>query len=97
MFVRLGSFEVKAGALDTLRSTYNEVCVPLVRAAQGNVDCFLLEPVAAGEAIVACTMWQTEEDAVRYESSGTAQDVVSRVRAFFAGPPRLQSYRVTRG
>jgi heme-degrading monooxygenase HmoA len=96
MFVRLGSFEVKAGALDALRTTYNEVCVPLVRAAQGNVDCLLLEPVAAGEAIVACTMWETEEDASRYESSGTAQEVVSKVRAFFGGPPRLQSYHVRR-
>ncbi len=96
MFVRLGSFEVKAGALDALRATYNEVCVPLVRAAQGNVDCFLLEPIASGEAIVACTMWTTEEDAVRYESSGTAQHVVSQVREHFAGPPRLQSYRVRR-
>jgi heme-degrading monooxygenase HmoA len=96
MFVRLGSFEVKAGALDTLRTTYNEECVPLVKGAEGNVDCFLLEPVVEGDAMVACTMWKTEEDAVRYESSGTAQEVVSRVRSFFAGPPKLQSYRVRR-
>jgi heme-degrading monooxygenase HmoA len=95
MFVRLGTFAVKPGELETLRATYNGTCVPVVRAAPGNVDCFLLEPVAGGE-IVACTMWRTEEDAVRYESSGTAQEVVAKVRQHFAGPPKLAAYRVVR-
>ncbi|HTA21787.1 MAG TPA: antibiotic biosynthesis monooxygenase [Polyangia bacterium] len=95
MFVRLGSFAVKPGELETLRRTYNEVCAPLVRAAAGNVDCFLLEPVVPGD-IIACTMWRTEEDAVRYESSGTAQQVVATVRQHFAGPPKLDAYRVVR-
>jgi heme-degrading monooxygenase HmoA len=95
MFVRLGAFAVKPGELETLRETYNGVCVPLVRAQPGNVDCFLLEPVAGGD-IVACTMWRTEEDAVRYESSGTAKDVVAKVRQHFAGPPKLDAYRVVR-
>jgi heme-degrading monooxygenase HmoA len=95
MFVRLGAFAVKPGELETLRKTYNEVCAPMVRAAGGNLDCFLLEPTAGGE-IVACTMWRTEEDAVRYESSGTAQEVVAKVKQHFAGPPKLTAYRVVR-
>src|SRR5262249_54468820 len=95
MFVRLGSFAVKAGELDALRATYNDVCVPIVRAAEGSIDCFLLEPVEPGE-IVACTMWRNEDDAVRYESSGRAQEVVAKVRQHFAGPPRLVAYRVIR-
>ncbi len=95
MFVRLGSFAVKPGELEALRATYNDVCVPLVRAAAGNVDCFLLEPVAGGN-VVACTMWRAEEDAVRYEASGTAQEVVAKVRQHFAGPPKLDAYRVVR-
>ena len=69
MFVRLGSFEIKAGVLEALRSTYNTECVPLVRAARGNIDSFLLEPIAAGGAIIACTMWETEDDAARYALS----------------------------
>ena len=95
MFVRLGSFAVKEGELEVLRETYNEVCAPLVRAQAGNVDCFLLEPVTPG-AIVACTMWRTEADAVRYEASGTAQEIVAKVRQHFAGPPKLEAYRVVR-
>ena len=98
MFVRLGAFAVKAGELELLRTTYNEVCAPLVRAQPGNVDCFLLEPVAPGAIVMvsACTMWRTEEDTVRYESSGAAQEIVAKVRQHFAGPPKLEAFRVFR-
>jgi heme-degrading monooxygenase HmoA len=95
MFVRLGAFTVKEGELEALRTTYNGTCVPLVRASEGNLDCFLLEPVEAGE-IIACTMWRTEADALRYEASGTAREVVAKVRQHFAGPPKLAAYRVVR-
>jgi heme-degrading monooxygenase HmoA len=95
MFVRLGSFACKPGELETLRRTYNEACAPLVRAEEGNVDCFLLEPMDGGN-IVACTMWRTEADAVRYESSGKAQEIVAKIRQHFAGPPKLDAYRVVR-
>ena len=44
MFVRHGAFEVLAGKLDALRETYTRDCVPIVRAAPGNVDVYLLEP-----------------------------------------------------
>jgi heme-degrading monooxygenase HmoA len=95
MFVRLGSFAVKPGEMGALRATYNSVCVPIVRAAEGNIDCFLLEPVEPSE-VIACTMWRDEEDAVRYESSGKAAEVVAKVRPHFAGPPKLTAYRVVR-
>jgi heme-degrading monooxygenase HmoA len=95
MFVRLGAFAVKPGEVDALRATYNTVCAPIVRASEGNIDCFLLEPVEPGE-IVACTMWRDEQDALRYESSGRAQEVVAKVRQHFAGPPKLSAYRVVR-
>ena len=94
MFVRLGSFEVRAGRLDELRATYYRDCVPIVRAAPGNVDAYLLEPTEG--PIIACTIWRTEEDALAYEASGTAQEVVARVKPLFAGPPTLRSYRVLR-
>jgi len=96
MFVRLGSFAVKPGALSALRSIYYDDCAPLVRSQPGNVDCFLLENVTAEDAIIACTMWRAEEDARLYEASGAAADVVAKVRSFFAGPPALASFRVVR-
>ena len=100
MFVRLGTFEVQPGRLDELRATYYRDCVPIVKAAPGNVDVYLMEPAeGAGPGtgpILACTIWRTEEDAVAYDASGTAKDVVARVKPLFAGPPSLRSYRIQR-
>jgi quinol monooxygenase YgiN len=97
MFVRQGSFEVVPGKLDALRETYNHDCIPIVRAAAGNFDAYLLEPVDGEGPIIAVTTWQSEEHARAYEASGTAQAVVAKVKSFFAGPPTLRSYRIQRG
>jgi heme-degrading monooxygenase HmoA len=96
MFVRLGAFEVVPGTRDELRATYNRDCVPIVRRAAGNIDAYLLEPADGIGQVVACTIWATEEAAVAYEASGTAKEVVAKVKQFFAGPPTLRSYRVQR-
>ena len=97
MFVRQGSFEVVPGKLDALREIYNHECVPIVRAAPGNFDAYLLEPADGEGPIIAVTVWQSEEHARAYEASGTAQEVVAKVKSFFAGPPTLRSYRIQRG
>ena len=92
MWVRLGSFSVKPGKEADLKSTYNELAVPKVRACPGNLACLLLEPRAGDEQFLAITIWDQRSAAEAYEASGTAAEVVSLVRAFFAGPPTLRSY-----
>lgn len=92
MWIRMGSFSVKAGSEHDLRRTYNEQAVPRVRAQPGNVGCLLLEPTDAGELHVVLTLWRDRAAAEAYEASGAAGEVVGLVRAFFAGPPTLRSY-----
>lgn len=92
MWVRVGSFVVKAGQGATLRATYNEQAVPRVRIQPGNLGCLLLEPTAEGDPFLVVTIWQDRAAAERYESSGAAAEVVSLVRELFAGPPTLRSY-----
>jgi heme-degrading monooxygenase HmoA len=96
MFVRLGSFDVVPGKIDELRAVYSRDCVPIVKAAPGNVDAYLLEPADGVGPIVACTIWGSEDAAIAYDASGTAKEVVNKVRHFFAGPPTLRSYRIQR-
>src|ERR1041384_1191462 len=91
MWVRIGSFPVKPAQVANLRRTYNEEAVPKVRAYPGNLGCLLLEPTVEGEPFVVMTIWQDRAAAENYESSGAAAEVVSLVRAFFAGPPALRS------
>ena len=96
MWIRLGSFPIVAGKLAELRALYADECVPVVKAAAGNVDCYLMESVDDPERCVVCTIWRTEDDAKTYEATGTAAAIVAKVRPFFAGPPLLTSYRVAR-
>ncbi|HEY5374908.1 MAG TPA: antibiotic biosynthesis monooxygenase [Polyangiaceae bacterium] len=92
MWVRIGSFPVKADQVLNLSDTYNQIAVPKVRASPGNRGCLLLEPAAGDEPFIVVTIWEDRAAAERYESSGAAAEVVSLVRAFFAGPPTLRSY-----
>jgi len=96
MWIRLGSFLVKPGQLADLRSVYVRECVPIVKAAAGNIDCYLMENVDDAQPSVVCTIWRTEADAKAYEASGQAAEVVGRVKGFFAGPPTLACFRVAR-
>lgn len=96
MFIRQGSFAVAPGKLAELRETYDRDCAPIVRAAPGNLDVYIMEPTDDASPIIACTIWNTEADAVAYDASGTAAQVVAKVKSYFAGPPVLKSYRVGR-
>jgi quinol monooxygenase YgiN len=96
MWIRQGSFPIVPGKLAELRALYAGECVPVVRAAAGNVDCYLMESVEDPERCIVCTIWRTEADAKTYEATGTAAAIVAKVRQFFAGPPLLTSYRVER-
>ena len=92
MWVRLGSFSVKPGKEAELAKTYNELAVPKVRGCAGNLACLLLEPADGAVEFAAITIWADRATAEAYESSGTAAEVVSLVRAFFAGAPTLRSF-----
>jgi heme-degrading monooxygenase HmoA len=92
MWIRMGSFAVKAAEVERLKQTYNGVAVPKVRSCPGNLACLLLEPANAGEPFSAITIWETRAAAEAYEASGSAGEVVALVRDCFAGPPTLTSY-----
>ena len=95
MWIRMGSFAVKPDAVERLKSTYNGIAVPKVRACLGNLACLLLEPAIADEAFNVITIWETRAAAEAYEASGAAAEVVALVRDCFAGPPTLTSYSST--
>lgn len=90
--IRMGELQVVAGGFAPLAETYARDCVPTVQAPPGILDCYLLAPVAEGDPVIACTVWQSEAAVRDHEQSGTAREVVAKVRSFFAGPPTLRSY-----
>ena len=92
MWVRMGSFSIKPGSADVLRSTYNQQAVPKVRSQAGNLACVLLEPDNPDDQYVVITLWEDRAAAEAYEASGAAAEVVGLVRAHMAGPPTLRAY-----
>jgi heme-degrading monooxygenase HmoA len=92
VWVRIGSFSVQTDQIGNLRSTYNDLAVPKVRAFPGNRGCLLLEPTSTDEPFIVMTIWEDRAAAEAYESSGAAAEVVSLVSSYFAGPPTLRSY-----
>jgi heme-degrading monooxygenase HmoA len=92
MWFRLGTFAVKDGQGAALVETYNTRAAPKVRASPGNRGCAILEPATPGAPFVVITVWENRAAGEAYEASGTAAEVVGMVRAYFAGPPTLQSY-----
>ena len=94
MSARVATFRITPGTLDALRQRYYTECAPLVKAADGSIDCLVLEPVDEQDPVAVCTVWRTEADAAAYEAGGSAAEVAGRVREFFLGPPDLHSYRI---
>jgi heme-degrading monooxygenase HmoA len=94
MFIRMAKFRLKAEQREAAVRAYHQLGLPKVKASPGNVAGYLLEPVE-GDEHVAITIWNSEADAKAYEASGTAAEVAGTIRAAFAGPPELQSYRAS--
>lgn len=91
-FVRIGEFRALPDKTKELRAIYENEAIPTIRAAQGNISAVLLQEHRAPDTFLAITIWQTAEDADRYDKSGQATAVVDKVRFGFAGPPSLSTY-----
>jgi len=92
MIFRMAVLAVADHDLAELRRTSVEQCVPDVRNEPGNLDCYLLEPLAAGGPVIACTVWASAA-AGAYDSSGRGVAVADRLRHLLAAPPVLCTYR----
>jgi len=60
MSARVATFRITPGTLDALRQRYYTECAPLVKAADGSIDCLVLEPVDEQDPVAVCTVWRTE-------------------------------------
>ena len=92
--MRIGSFKVHPEKVDELLRVYVSEAIPLIKAATGNQNAFLLKQHGESNCFQACTLWKTKEDAENYEASGKALEMVNKVRHMFDGPPNLVTYDV---
>jgi len=91
-FVRVGNFKARPENIDELRRIYETEAIPVIRTATGNISAVLLQQREAPDSFMAITIWASEADATTYDRSGTAREMVDKIRFGFAGPPQLATY-----
>jgi heme-degrading monooxygenase HmoA len=84
-FVRIVSARVEADRFDELKKRYDEEVKPALMATKGCRAVFLVQNVSRRSRVLSVTLWDSEEDAIRYELSGAFDKLTARVSEFFSG------------
>jgi heme-degrading monooxygenase HmoA len=84
-FVRIVSARVEAGRFEELKKRYDKEVKPALMATKGCRAVFLVQNVNRRSRVLSVTLWDSEEDAIRYEISGAFDKLTARVSEFFSG------------
>lgn len=93
MHARLTSVSISPDRIAEGNRIYQESVGPAVANLKGFRGAFLLSDPNTGESI-SMTLWETEADGNAYESSGSYQEQVNKLRPLFASSPSLKTYDV---
>ena len=93
MFARLTIVQMKTDKLDETIKIFEDSVVPASKSQKGFQGCYLLTDRNTGKGI-ACTIWESEDDAVANEQSGYYQEQVGKFKDFFTAPPVQEGYEV---
>lgn len=85
LFVRIVALRLKEGRFAELRERYNELVVPELLATKGCRAVFLVEGIAVRSRALSVTVWETENDAIRYELMGRFEDLISKLSDYLEG------------
>ena len=79
-FLRLTSFRVAPGQWDRLVDLYGREVTPTLLSVDGCTAAFLVESLEDPDRGLSVSIWDREEDAVRYEISGRFDALTRRLR-----------------
>ena len=80
-FVRIVSLRVDPDHLSDFIAIYREKVIPALRAVPGCRGVFLAEGAHDPNGVLSITLWNREEDAVRYEMSGLSEQLTGHLRS----------------
>jgi heme-degrading monooxygenase HmoA len=84
-FVRLVSARIQTGKFEALKERFDREIKPVLIATKGCRAVFLVENTKTQERALSVTIWDSEEDAIRYEMSGGFDEMTAKVSEFFSG------------
>ena len=80
--LRLLRYKVQAGKMDEARRGYTEGVIPALRAVPGCRYACLLASLEAENELISLTIWDSSEDAERYERSALYRRLMSAALRF---------------
>ncbi len=84
-FVRIVAARIDPGRFDDLKDRYDSEIKPELMATKGCRGVFLVENVRRRSRVLSVTVWDSEEDAIRYELSGAFDKLIGKISEFFSG------------
>jgi heme-degrading monooxygenase HmoA len=85
LFLRIVAARVEAGRFEELKRRYDQEIKPVLLSTPGCRSVFLVEGLRARSRALSVTLWDSEEDAIRYELSGRYDELVAKVSEYFSG------------
>jgi heme-degrading monooxygenase HmoA len=85
LFLRIVSVAVEPGRLEEFERRYEEAVAPALLATPGCRAAFLVRGIETPSRALSITLWEREEDAIRYELSGKFDDLTAELRELFSG------------
>jgi len=84
-YLRIVEMHFKPGRLQDFKDFYESRIIPTLAETKGCRSIFMVESVNRSDEALSITAWDREEDAVRYEMSGSFDDLAAPMRDTFAG------------
>ncbi len=85
LYLRIVAVRVDPVRFQELRQRYDQELVPALLETPGCRAAFLVEGIKARTRALSVTVWDSEEDAVRYKLSGQFDELVGKISEFFSG------------
>jgi quinol monooxygenase YgiN len=84
MYIRIVSMKIQEDKLDEFKNIYLEKIIPTLKETEGCRHVFLTESINQKDEFISVTIWDDKTCADKYESSGTFEELVGKIKHTFS-------------
>jgi heme-degrading monooxygenase HmoA len=84
MYVRIVSLKIQEDKLEEFKNLYSELVMKMLKETPGCKFVFLTESMTEKNEFLSVTIWDSKEDAYRYENSGKFEELTNRIKHTFS-------------
>lgn len=83
MYFRILSLKIQTDKMDEFQRIYREGIIPVLQKIKGCRYAYLTESTEKKDEAISVTIWDSKQDADRYETNGPFQELVQKVQHTF--------------